>query len=275
MARFIGKVVVITGTGGPGTGGTAARRFAAEGARVVASDIDETGLAELSATVQPGHGGELVTRRTDVTSADDVQALVDFAVSAFGQVDVMVNHAVSMPRRPKGAPAYLLVPEIDPQEWRDSIDGVLHPVFYGCRAAIPELAKTRGCIVNTASISGTGGDYGMSFYDTAKAGVINLTRALAMENGDAGIRVNCVSPSAIAFPSKNRYAQVEEPYLDRVPLRRLATPDDVAGAMLFLASADASYITGHNLLVDGGISAASGQYEFARERRAARAESAG
>lgn len=268
MARFTGKVVVITGTGGPGTGGAAARRFAAEGAKVVASDIDENGLAMLSATVQPAHDGELVTRRADVTDAADVQALIDFAVSAFGRLDVMVNHAVSMPRRAAGSSAYLLVPEIEPQEWRDTIAGVLHPVFYGCHAAIPQLEKTTGCIVNTASISGTGGDYGMAFYDTAKAGVINLTRALAMDHGDAGIRVNCVSPGAIAFPGKNRFAAVEEPYLDRVPLRRLASPADVAAAITFLASDDASYITGHNLVVDGGITAQTGQYQFARERRA-------
>jgi meso-butanediol dehydrogenase / (S,S)-butanediol dehydrogenase / diacetyl reductase len=123
--------------------------------------------------------------------------------------------------------------------------------------------------VNTASISGMGGDYGMAAYDSAKAGVINLTKALAVDHGDDGIRVNCVSPGAIAYQSGNMFAAVEEPYLARVPLRRFAAPEDIAAAMAFLASDDASYITGHNLVVDGGITSASGQYPFVRHWRSA------
>lgn len=275
MDRFIGKVVVITGAGGPGTGGAAVRRFAAEGAKVVASDIDETGLERLRDSAKPDHGGEIVTRRADIVDPDDMQALVDYAVTAFGQLDVMVNHAVTMPRpangeRPHARP---LVPDIEPAVWRGGIDGVLNSVFYGCHAAIPHLAQTQGCIVNTASISGMGGDYGMATYDTAKAGVINLTKALAVDHGDDGIRVNCVSPGAIAYPSANMFAAVEEPYLARVPLRRFASPDDIAAAMAFLASPDASYITGHNLVVDGGITSASGQYPFVRYWRSVQLES--
>jgi meso-butanediol dehydrogenase/(S,S)-butanediol dehydrogenase/diacetyl reductase len=265
MDRFIGKVVVITGAGGPGTGGAAARRFASEGAKVVASDVDQGGLDQLLSSAKADHGGEFVTRITDITNIDDVRALVDFAVQTFGQLDVMVNHAVSMPRPPEGARP--LVPDIDPDIWRAGIDGVLNSVFYGCHVAIPHLAATRGCVVNTASISGMGGDYGMAAYDSAKAGVINLTRALAVDHGDDGIRVNCVSPGAIAYPSGNMFASVEKQYLERVPLRRFASPDDIAAAQAFLASADASYITGHNLVVDGGITGASGQFPFVRARQ--------
>jgi meso-butanediol dehydrogenase / (S,S)-butanediol dehydrogenase / diacetyl reductase len=269
--RFIGKVVVITGAGGPGTGGAAVRRFAAEGAKVVASDIDESGLELLRGSAKADHGGEVVTRRADVGDADDVRALVDFAVATFGRLDVMVNHAVSMSRPSGGESPFArpLVPDIPPEVWRAGIAGVLHSVFYGCHAAIPHLARTKGCIVNTASISGMGGDYGMAAYDTAKAGVINLTKALAVDHGDDGIRVNCVSPGAIAYPSGNMFASVEEQYLARVPLRRFAAPDDIAAAMAFLASDDASYITGHNLVVDGGITGASGQYPFVRHWRSA------
>ena len=99
MARFVGKVVVITGAGGPGTGGAASRRFLAEGARVVASDIDEQGLASLANSAETSQGGEIVTRRTDVTDAHDVQALVDFAVARFGKLDVMINHAAGIGMR--------------------------------------------------------------------------------------------------------------------------------------------------------------------------------
>jgi meso-butanediol dehydrogenase/(S,S)-butanediol dehydrogenase/diacetyl reductase len=271
MDRFIEKVVVITGAGGPGTGGAAARRFASEGAKVVASDIDESGLEQLRNSAKPDHGGEIVTRRTDIVDADDVQALVEFAVATFGQLDVMINHAVSMPRPAEGDRPFArpLVPDIAPEVWRAGIDGVLNSVFYGCHAAIPHLARTKGCVVNTASISGMGGDYGMAAYDSAKAGVINLTKALAVDHGDDGIRVNCVSPGAIAYPSGNMFAAVEEPYLARVPLRRFVTPDDIAAAMAFLASDDASAITGHNLVVDGGMTSASGQYPFVRHWQSA------
>jgi meso-butanediol dehydrogenase / (S,S)-butanediol dehydrogenase / diacetyl reductase len=267
MDRFIGKVVVITGAGGPGTGGAAVRRFASEGAKVVASDIDENGLEQLLNSAKPDHGGEIVTCRTDIVDAADVAALVEFAVATFGGLDVMLNHAVSMPRPADGNGP--LVPDIPPEIWRAGIDGVLNSVFYGCHAAIPHLAATKGCIVNTASISGMGGDYGMAAYDSAKAGVINLTRALAVDHGDDGIRVNCVSPGAIAYPSGNMFAAVEEPYLARVPLRRFVAPEDIAAAMAFLASDDASCITGHNLVVDGGITSASGQYPFVRHWQAA------
>lgn len=271
--RFEGKVVIVTGAGGPGTGGAAVRRFASEGAQVVASDIDEQGLDNLVKSAEPDHGGHIVTRRCDVMDNDDVDALVEYAVSTCGRLDVMINHAVGGMRRAGsesgGSPfSRPLVPDIDPDVWRDGIAGVLHSVFYGCRAAIPHLAQTRGCIVNTASISGMGGDYGMAAYDSAKAGVINLTKALAVDHGDQGIRVNCVSPGAIAYPSGNMFASVEGPYLQRVPLRRFASPDDIAAAMAFLASDDASYITGHNLVVDGGITSASGQYPFVRDFQA-------
>ena len=267
--RFVGKVVVVTGAGGPGTGGAAVRRFASEGAQVVATDIDEQGLENLVRAAAVTHGGKVIPRRCDVTEADDVDALVQFAVSTLGRLDVMINHAVGGMRRTadEGGGSRFnrrLVPDIALDAWRDGIAGVLHSVFYGCRAAIPHLAETRGCIVNTASISGMGGDYGMAAYDSAKAGVINLTRALAVDHGDQGIRVNCVSPGAIAYPSGNMFAAVEALYLERVPLRRFASPDDIAAAMAFLASEDASYITGHNLVVDGGITDASGQYPFVR-----------
>jgi meso-butanediol dehydrogenase/(S,S)-butanediol dehydrogenase/diacetyl reductase len=267
--RFEGKVVVVTGAGGPGTGGAAVRRFASEGAQVIASDIDEQGLENLVKSAEVSNGGQIIPRHCDVTEASDVEALVGFAVSTLGRLDVMINHAVGGMRRAtsegSGSPfSRPLVPDIDPDIWRDGIAGVLHSVFYGCRAAIPHLAETKGCIVNTASISGMGGDYGMAAYDSAKAGVINLTRALAVDHGDQGIRINCVSPGAIAYPSGNMFAAVEGPYLERVPLRRFASPDDIAAAMAFLASDDASYITGHNLVVDGGITSASGQYPFVR-----------
>lgn len=237
----------------------------------MASDIDEQGLDSLRESAEPDNGGEIVTRRADVLDVGDVHALVEFAVATFGKLDVMINHAVSMrPRSDETSPfARPFVPDLDPDTWRDGIAGVLHSVFYGCHAAIPQLAKTRGCIVNTASISGMGGDYGMASYDTAKAGVINLTKALAVDHGDDGIRVNCVSPGAIAYSSGNMFAAVEEPYLARVPLRRFAAPEDIAAAMAFLASDDASYITGHNLVVDGGITCASGQYPFVRHWRGA------
>lgn len=258
MERFAGKVVVVTAAGGTGTGGVAARRFASEGARVVASDIDETGLETLArAHAESGGGGELVTQRADASKLDEVEELVELAVSRFGQLDVMINHA--------GIGSFGRVTEMAPEEWRRIVDGTLDPVYYGSRVAIPHLERTGGCIVNTASISGMGGDYAMPAYDAAKAAVINLTRSLAVDHAEQGIRVNCVSPGAIYYEGiRPMWDRIKDEYVKRVPLGRFARPEDIAAGIAFLASDDASYITGHNLVVDGGTTATSGQYQFVR-----------
>jgi len=138
----------------------------------------------------------------------------------------------------------------------------LDAVFYGTRAAAPELKKTRGCIINTASVSGLGGDWGMSAYNAAKGGVVNFTRAAALDLASHGVRVNSVCPSltmtGMTADVKDNPAWVAR-FMERVPLGRAAEPEDIAGVAAFLASDDARYVTGVNLPVDGGVTASSGQ----------------
>jgi meso-butanediol dehydrogenase/(S,S)-butanediol dehydrogenase/diacetyl reductase len=135
-------------------------------------------------------------------------------------------------------------------------------VFNGCRAAIPHLIKSKGCIVNTASVSGLGGDWGMSVYDASKGAVVNFTRALALDHGGDGVRVNSVCPTVTVTPmtgslrgNKKLMAKVR----DRTPLGRPALPADIAAVITFLASDDAGFVTGVNLPVDGGVTASNGQ----------------
>jgi meso-butanediol dehydrogenase/(S,S)-butanediol dehydrogenase/diacetyl reductase len=135
-------------------------------------------------------------------------------------------------------------------------------VFHGCRAAMPHLVQTRGCIINMASVSGLGGDWGLSFYNASKGAIINFTRALALDHGKDGVRVNAVAPSFTLTPMTEDMQgdrKLLAKFKERMPLGRPATPADIAGVVAFLASEDAAMVTGVCLPVDGGVTASSGQ----------------
>lgn len=151
---------------------------------------------------------------------------------------------------------------ITDDQWRKVMATDADGVFYGCRAALPHLEKTKGAIVNTASVSGTGGDWGMSPHNAAKGAVVNLTRALALDLGKKGIRVNAVCPSltrtgmtADMMDDKDLLAK----FAERIPLGRVCEAQEIASVIAFLASEDASFMTGANVAVDGGVSASNGQ----------------
>jgi len=250
---FEGRVVVITGASS-GIGAATARRFAREGAKLVLGDIEVEGGERVAAET----GAHF--RRTDVTVEEQVAKLVQSAVDAHGRLDVMVNNA--------GIMGVGTLPELDADTWHRVIAIDLDSVFYGCRAAIPHLrAAGGGAIVNTASISGLGGDYALPSYNAAKAGVVNLTRALAIEHADQGIRVNCVCPGPIDTPMASMAKTIDAvmaEYAKAIPMARFGSPDEVAAAIAFLASDDATYITGHALVVDGGLTACTGQPNLRR-----------
>ena len=152
--------------------------------------------------------------------------------------------------------------KISDEQWRKVMATDADGVFFGCRAAIPHLEKTKGSIVNTASVSGTGGDWAMSPYNAAKGAVVNLTRALALDLGKKGIRVNSVCPTLTRtgmtedmMDDKDLLAK----FAERIPLGRVCEPREVASVIAFLASEDASFMTGANVAVDGGVSASNGQ----------------
>ena len=251
--RFEGRVVLITGAAS-GIGAASARRFASEGARLVLGDLAAEGLAAIPKEL--GAAG----RVTDVAEREQVEALTREAVERFGRLDVVFNNA--------GIGAYGRTPDLDPEAWHRTIAVDLHSVFYGCRAAIPHLrAGGGGSIVNTASISGLFADYGLAAYNAAKAAVVNYTRCVAIDHARENIRANAVCPGPIETGLTEAMRQSErfmDSYRELVPMARMGTPEEVASTVAFLASEDAAYVTGIALVVDGGVTAATGQVNFTR-----------
>jgi meso-butanediol dehydrogenase/(S,S)-butanediol dehydrogenase/diacetyl reductase len=250
MQRFENKVVLVTGAAS-GIGAATVRRFANEAAFVVAAGRRRDKLDAVMADLPPDR---ILVQEADVSDSASVNRLVQAAIDRFGKLDVMVNNAGVFDG---GDPA-----AIGDDQWRKVLATDLDGVFYCCRAAIPHLRKTRDCIVNTASVSGLGGDRGMSPYNAAKGGVVNLTRALALDLGPDGVRVNAVCPSitrTVMAADIIENAAVMPRFKERIPLGRICEPEEVAGVIAFLASADASFMTGANVVVDGGVSASNGQ----------------
>ena len=252
--RFEGKVAIITGAAS-GIGAATARRLASEGARLLLADLNEESGQALASEL-----GEAAFQRTDVSVIAEVEELMQAAFIRFGRIDVVFNNA--------GIGAFGKTPDLDPAIWHRVIDVDLHSVFYGCRAAIPYLRNGGGgAIVNTASISGLFGDYGLAAYNAAKGAVVNYTRAAAIDHAGEGIRVNCVCPGPIetplAAPLMSDPAIMAE-YNRLIPMGRVGRAEEVAAAVAFLASDDASYITGAAIVVDGGLTAATGQVNFNR-----------
>ena len=249
--RFSGQVAVVPG-GASGIGAAAARRFHSEGAAVVIADLN----AELGEALAAELGAERARFvATDVADEAAVKAMIDAAVAAFGRLDILFNNA--------GVGSRVHTPDLATEDWRRVLAINLDAVFFACRVAIPLMkAQGGGAIVNTASISGMAGDYGFDAYNAAKGAVINYTRSLGISHARDGVRVNAVCPGPVDTPIIAGIKEVPglwERWSDAVPMGRFSRPEEIAAAVAFLASGDASYITGVALAVDGGLMAATGQ----------------
>ena len=249
MGRMNDKVVLITGIGG-GMGREAALRFAAEGAKVVGCDLVAEGAEETVRLVREAGGDITNFAPVNLADAEQSQQWIDSAAAVHGRIDVLYNNA--------SHPKFGAVDELSIEDWDYVMNNELNLVFYACKAVWPHLKKSQGVIVNVGSIAGTRGVEFMpqNAHGTAKAGVINLTQQLAVEGGPHKIRVVCVSPGFTVTPSTAWLVDSgPQPFKDniaRIPLGRVGQPEDIVNAALFLASDEASWITGINLVVDGG-----------------------
>lgn len=247
LLDFSGKVVLVTG-GGSGLGRGIGYRFAEAGADLVVNYLHSAeSAAELASQVET-LGRQVRTVRADVTQKAEVDALVATAVEAFGHVDVLVNNAGMYPLSP--------VTEMAEEEWDQVLDANLRSTFLCTQAAARQMIDqgTGGAVVNIASIEALNPAPMHSHYNAAKGGVLMYTKAAANELGPHGIRVNAVSPGLIWRESlETDWPDGVIRYRQAAPLRRLGRPEDIADACLFLASDGARWITGANLVVDGGV----------------------
>jgi NAD(P)-dependent dehydrogenase (short-subunit alcohol dehydrogenase family) len=248
--RLEGKVAAITGAAS-GIGRATALRFAAEGARVVASDRDEAGLAALVAEIESA-GGQARGCAGDVTERGVLDRVVATALRAFERLDVLHGNA--------GGAFPTPLEETDDARFRADLALNLDAIWYGMKAALRAMVPQRsGSILTTSSGAALGAVAGLGPYGAAKAGVIALTRSVALEYGPLGIRANVICPGPIATPQMLAWLDSlpggRESYGSHIPLRRMGTPDEIASAAVFLASDEASYVSGAVLAVDGAVSA--------------------
>jgi meso-butanediol dehydrogenase / (S,S)-butanediol dehydrogenase / diacetyl reductase len=251
--RFAGKTVIITGSS-TGIGEGIARRFHDEGANVVINARNAEKCAGVAASLD---AERTLVVAGDVSKSDFANEIVAKTVERFGGLDCLVNNA--------GVGVGGILHKADDAEIDRIIDINVKGVIYLSRAAIPHLIETKGSIVNISSVSGTGGDSMLPIYNASKGAVTNLTRGLALQLGAKGVRVNAINPSVTRSDMVDEITGNEmamKMVLNRMALKRVGEPEDIAAATAFLASDDASFITGVNLPVDGGVSASNGQPNF-------------
>ncbi|MBN1212106.1 MAG: 3-oxoacyl-[acyl-carrier-protein] reductase [candidate division Zixibacteria bacterium] len=239
---FKDKTVIVTGAA-RGIGRVIAERFARLGAAVVVNDLDQEAVDSVAREL----GGQAIGIRADVTSTAEVKDLFDKTLERFGRIDVLVNNA--------GVTRDGLLVRMDEKDWDMVLDINLKGAFLTTRAAAKFMMKQRsGRIINISSVVGLIGNAGQVNYSASKAGLIGLTKSSARELASRGVTINAVAPGFIETEMTRKLSEsARENLISQITLNRLGTPDDIASAVLFLASDDASYITGQVLAVDGGI----------------------
>jgi NAD(P)-dependent dehydrogenase (short-subunit alcohol dehydrogenase family) len=254
------RVAIVTGAGS-GIGRAAAQLFSKEGARVVVADIDSAGGEETVRKVR-AEGGEAMFCKTDVTESSAVQAVVSKTISQFGKIDILYNCA--------GVDIFIINPKADgtvvgtrEEEWDRLLAINLKGTFLFCKYAIPHMMKQRrGVIINMGSEYGIIGGLASAAYCASKGGVVLLTKQMALDYAPYNIRVNCICPTNVDTPLMEKgLATSTDPeatkqaWINVMPLRRFAKPEEIAMAALYLASDDASFVTGAAFSIDGGVTA--------------------
>ena len=250
MERLEGKRAIITGAGA-GIGRAIAIRFSSEGARVALADLDEQAVEEVAGEIE----GKTLVRRTDVTRAEEVEALVRSVVEEWGGLDVMVNNA--------GIGVAATAPETSEEDWDRQMDVNLKGTFFGIKYAVPAMRDSGGgSIINMASIAALVGIADRAAYCAAKGGILALTRAAAIDHVSEGIRVNCIAPGTVETPWIERItAGYDDPQEARAKMQarqphgRFVTPEEIAAIAAYLASDESTSCIGACMVVDGGVTA--------------------
>jgi len=247
VGRMENKVAIVTG-GGSGIGRATCYRLLQDGAKVVVADRNQAGAEETRELMEGANDNSAVSV-VDVSKANQVQRMVDETVSRFGRLDILVNGAAILIRTPQ-------LTEVDDFQWDLTMDTNLKGLFYCCKYAIPAmLAGGGGSIVNIASMSGVRGVAYSVPYAVSKAGVIHLTKVAAGQYTHQGVRINCIAPGSVDTPQMRGSTASAETFREREkehPMGRVGRPEEIANMITWLASDEASYVSGSTFIVDGG-----------------------
>jgi len=251
--RMANKAVLVSGAAS-GIGEACAKTYAREGARVVVADMNAEGGERVVAEIKAA-GGEAAFTPVNILDTGDIETMVAFTVETFGAIDVLHNNAQTT--------AAGRIGDITLEDWRRAIEGGLTSYWYASKLAVAHMLRQGGgAIVNTASVSGVAGDFGLGPYNASKAGVVNMTRVFAIEYARKNIRCNALLPGPIGTPPLRAREKSDPVTMDRIkdaiPMGRLGTPQEMANVALFLASDEAGFVTGAAYVADGGLNAHSG-----------------
>ena len=247
---FTKKVAIITGAGS-GIGAATAKRFANDGFFVVLNGRDTVKLDKTANAIGPT---SCLVIAGDISTTEVANKVIDQTLTLTGRIDTLINNA--------GIANFNAIEEFSEDEWDEQMRINAKSVFLMTKAALPALKETKGSIVNVSSASGLGGDWNGFSYNASKAAVANFTRAMALDLGPTGVRINAVAPSLTDTDMAKMVmdnADVLDAFLQRIPMQRAAQPEEVADVIAFLAGHDARFVNGAILPVDGGVSASNGQ----------------
>ena len=250
---FTGKVTIVTG-GALGIGGGISRKFSEKGSKIVIADIDLDSSLENSEKIK-NLGGECEVIKTDVSKSSDIKNMVDFTLEKFGRIDNLIQNAFSTGNNTSFGGSAL---EVEEKSWDQGIAMLQKAIYLGSKYAGEELIKSKGNIINISSVHGLLMSKGALIYEAGKSAVIGMTKQMACDFSPLGVRVNAICPGHIVTEKMEvRWKEIPSGlkfFEEQYPVRRTGVPEDIANGVAFLCSDEASFITGHSLVIDGGLS---------------------
>ena len=251
--NFSGKVTIVTG-GALGIGGGISRKFSEKGSKIVIADIDLEASLENSAKIR-NLGGECEVIKTDVSKSSDIKKMVDFTLEKYGRIDNLIQNAFSTGNNTSFGGSAM---EVEEQSWDQGIAMLQKAIYLGAKYAGEELIKNKGNIINISSVHGLLMSKGALIYEAGKSAVIGMTKQMACDFSPLGVRVNAICPGHIVTEKMEvRWNEIPSGlkfFEEQYPVRRTGIPEDIANGVAFLCSEEASFITGHSLVIDGGLS---------------------